>query len=118
MKPKKTKSGATVAAVADKPAEVMPAEVTLDEVLAEVRRTREELVEAVGKVETAVKDGFNTMRKVLFRFSEVAKKDKAAKPESKGDAATVPAGEPSAAHAGCVDIAKIAPLIGNESEVK
>lgn len=109
MKPKKTKSGATVAAVADKPAEV-----TLAEVLDELRN----IEDAVGKVETAVKDGFNTMRKVLFRFSEVAKKDKAAKPESKGDAATVPAGEPSAAHAGCVDIAKIAPLIGNESEVK
>lgn len=109
MKPKKTKSGATVAAVADKPAEV-----TLAEVLDELRN----IEDAVGKVETAVKDGFNTMRKVLFRFSAVAKKDKAAKPESKGDAATVPAGEPSAAHAGCVDIAKIAPLIGNESEVK
>ena len=40
------------------------------------------------------------------------------KPKKTKDAATVPAGEPSAAHAGCVDIAKIDPLIGNESEVK
>ena len=92
MKRKKTKAQAAQAqAVAD-----IPAEVTLAEVLAEVRRGFASVSEAVGHVveaEKAVKDRLESIRRILFYIPEVAdgvkasqaKKAQAAQAEAQGE---------------------------------
>jgi len=75
MKAKKSKAKNTMAA----PVSDIPENVTLADVLAEVRRGCADIAEAVGKVETAVRDRLESIRRIMFYIPEVADGVKASK---------------------------------------